>query len=246
MLDVLDSGKGDNAPSKFRIALVDAGMVAQLTEEEGQRFIGLLTALGEGDGRAAAEFALQFSIENDISDEEMEKFKEEMCELFDKICKGYFSNVDVGEVLRGVLGLIRDHRVRIDANYATLVINLLCVESLARRICPTYNVLDASRPLLQTYRRICYQEDGFTPKSKDSYHKVRKLLNSCLYFCILAFEPHCLVLKWSIDNKEAVAIDASWQEEEGRQRVFQTNRTSAEGVGNIHELELWIYFSEYI
>jgi hypothetical protein len=36
------------------ICLVDAGMVAQLTEQESSTFIGLLSSLGEGDGVSAA------------------------------------------------------------------------------------------------------------------------------------------------------------------------------------------------
>lgn len=177
MIEFVNAGKEgeveDMSSAKFRISLVDAGMVAQLTEQESSTFIGLMTALGEGDGRAAAEFALRFSMENTMNDKDKECFKEGMCNLFVKSCKGYGTNVDVGRVLQGVLGLIRDNHVRIDSNFATLVINVLCVESLARRVCPTYNVLDAARPLLEQYRRICYQEDGFTPRNKDSYHKVR-------------------------------------------------------------------------
>jgi aarF domain-containing kinase len=179
MIDFVNSGKDgeieDLSSAKFRIALVDAGMVAQLTDQESSTFIGLMTSLGEGDGGAAAEFALRFSIENSMDENEKTKFKEEMCNLFAHSCKGYGTNVDVGHVLRGVLGLIRDHHVRIDPNYATLVINALCVESLARRVCPIYNILDAARPMLEVYRRICYLEDGFTPRNKDSYHKVRFL-----------------------------------------------------------------------
>jgi aarF domain-containing kinase len=183
MIDFVNPGKDgeieDLSSAKFRIALVDAGMVAQLTDEESSTFIGLMTSLGEGDGRAAAEFAMRFSVENTMDEDERTKFREEMCNLFAKSCKGYGTNVNVGYVLRGVLILIRDHRVRIDPNYATLVINALCIESLARRVCPTYNVLDSARPLLEVYRRLCYLEDGFTPKSKDSYHKVRFLECGC-------------------------------------------------------------------
>ena len=36
------------------ICLVDAGMVAQLTDDESSTFIGLLSSLGEGDGARAA------------------------------------------------------------------------------------------------------------------------------------------------------------------------------------------------
>ncbi|CAJ1966840.1 unnamed protein product [Cylindrotheca closterium] len=177
MIDVMQSKNQDIEDAKIRITLVDAGMVAQLTEEESSTFIGLLTTIGEGNGEAAAEFALQFSIDNDLSEEEKKLFKEDMRVLFDKCCKGYGTGVDVGEVLRGVLGLIRDHHVRIDSNYATLVVNVLCVESLAKRVCPTYNALDASKPLLQQYRKLCFDDDGYTPRKNGSYHKkIKKMM----------------------------------------------------------------------
>jgi aarF domain-containing kinase len=171
-----------NGKKKYQITLVDAGMVAQLTEAESSTFIGMLTCIGEGDGEAAAEFALRFSIGNDLSEMESMQFKKDMVEFFGKNCRGYGTNVDVGEVFRGILGLIREHRIRIDANYATLVINVLCIEGLGRRICPSYNVLDAARPLLQTYRRFVYQDDGYTPKSKSTYAKrVKQLMPIMLY-----------------------------------------------------------------
>ena len=182
MLDVLTSDPvkkeaTSNSPTtavsdKLGITLVDAGMVAQLNDEESSTFIGILAALGEGDGRAAAEFALRFSIENNMRERERAQFVQEMISLFAEKCRGYGTNVDVGEVLRRVLSLIRIHHVRIDANYATLVVNVLCVESLARRVCPSYNVLDAAKPLLQTYRRHFFESDGFTPKTDPNAYKV--------------------------------------------------------------------------
>jgi predicted unusual protein kinase regulating ubiquinone biosynthesis (AarF/ABC1/UbiB family) len=97
--------------------------------------------------------------------------------LFTERCQGYGTNVDVGYVLRGVLNLIRKHRVRIDANFATLVINCLCIESLARRVCPNYNVLDAGRPLLQGYRRLLNQRNGKRPMGSP-WFALRMTLNA--------------------------------------------------------------------
>lgn len=135
-------------------------MIAKLTDDESSTFIGLLASLGEGDGEAAADFALQFSLENNFTESERDDFRADMVEMFAERCQGYGTNVDVGHVLRGVLGLIRKHHVRIDANYATLVVNVLCVESLARDVCPGYNVLDAAKPLLRAYRNLCYDKTG--------------------------------------------------------------------------------------
>jgi hypothetical protein len=56
-----------------------------------------------------------------MSAEHRAAFARDMVDLFEERCRGYGTNVDVGHVLRGVLGLVRKHRVRIDANFATLV-----------------------------------------------------------------------------------------------------------------------------
>ena len=145
------------------ITLVDAGMVAQLDENESSNFIGLISALGEGDGRAAAEAILRFNnnqngdeYEGDLTLLEQESFKQDVIDLFDERCRGYGTNVDFGDVLRGILGIVKIHQVQLGANYATLVVNALCIESLAKRVCPSYNVLDASKPLLKAYGVLPY------------------------------------------------------------------------------------------
>jgi aarF domain-containing kinase len=158
------------------ITLVDAGMVAQLEDQESANFIGLMSSLGAGDGRTAAQSVLKFSDKKDyLTKEEQEAFTKEMILFFEHNCKGYGTNVDVGEVLRGVLNIIKNHRVRIDANYATLVVNALCIEGLAKRVCPSYNVLDAAKPLLSSYRSLPFY------KSKSRMVRSTKSLIYALY-----------------------------------------------------------------
>ena len=166
----------DDVLDHIRITLVDAGMVAKLSDEESSAFIGLLSCLGEGDGAEAADWALRFSVDSGTAVEERQAFVKDMVRLFQERCRGYGTDVDVGHVLRGILGLIRKHRVRIDANFATLVINALCVESLARRVCPSYNVLDAAQPLLQGYRQIRIGKKGVPLSSK--WFKLRMAANA--------------------------------------------------------------------
>jgi predicted unusual protein kinase regulating ubiquinone biosynthesis (AarF/ABC1/UbiB family) len=91
------------------------------------------------------------------SDDEYNKrnnaFKEDMSKLFKMISRGYGTNVDIGEVLRGILTLIRKHRITIDTNYATLVMNALCLDSLAKSLLPSYSILDGAKLLLRLNRR---------------------------------------------------------------------------------------------
>ena len=60
----------------------------------------------------------------------------------------------VGDVLRATLAAVREHNVRVDARYATAVINLLCIESFASKLDPEYNLLDESEPLLRAHAAL--------------------------------------------------------------------------------------------
>ena len=137
---------------KKHITLVDAGMVAVLNRDEKKNYIGLLAAIGRGNGKEAADFVLKFSPKAVYTKEKVEKFRTEMIALFKKDCKGYGTGTDLGTVLRGVLGLVRVNQITIDANYATLVLNSLCLDGLGQQILPRYNVLDAAQPYLEFYR----------------------------------------------------------------------------------------------
>ncbi|KAL1523517.1 hypothetical protein AB1Y20_018454 [Prymnesium parvum] len=145
-----------------RLILLDVGMVARLTPEESSAFIGLLHACGAGDGRRAAQVVLRFSeAQTCVTPEARQAFAEDMHALFRERCRGFGTGVEFGSVLRGVLSHCRTHRnarVSLDANYMTLVMNVLCLEGMANALLPEYNVLDAARPLLAAHRRL----PGFT------------------------------------------------------------------------------------
>lgn len=82
----------------------------------------------------------------------MINFRSDMKKLFLLDCKGYGSNVDIGKILRGILNLVRLHKITIDANYATLVMNCLCLDSMATSLLPSYSLLDNAKPLLKLNR----------------------------------------------------------------------------------------------
>ena len=137
-----------------RINVVDAGMVAVLSDDECEAFVGLVEALGAADAAAAARCVRRFDPANDerMSDDAKRAFDADVAALFATSCRGYGTGVDFGEVVRGVLTLIRAHRVRISAVYATLIVNALCLDGMAGDLLPGYSVLDGARPLLSTHR----------------------------------------------------------------------------------------------
>ena len=116
-----------------------------LTRDESQAFIGFIQAIGAGDGAAAARRVLKFSAAQECATPL--EFEADMVHFFRETCRGYGTNVAFGVVLKGVLGLVRKHRVTLDANYMTLVMNVLCLEGMAQALLPSYNVLDMARLL---------------------------------------------------------------------------------------------------
>jgi aarF domain-containing kinase len=112
-----------------------------------------MESMGEGRGDEAADYVMKFSSKGHTYDDETRQaFRKDMKELFDRVCRGYGYDVDIGVTLRGILHLIRVHHITIEANYATLVMNVLCLDSMARALLPTYNILDGGKPLLRYNR----------------------------------------------------------------------------------------------
>eukprot|EP00752_Nemacystus_decipiens_P002274 g2155.t1 len=164
-----------------RLALVDAGMVAKLYGNQRRHFVRLLECLGAGDGIAAGEAVLQFSKKQTcVGEEEQAAFLAEMDSVFKERCRGYHTDVDVGDILRGVLTCVRRHSVRVDVEYATLILNILCLDSMGKVLLPTYNILDGAQSLLEV-------------------HKVgRKLVGE---FGVKAVLPLARAYKWRQDRK---------------------------------------------
>lgn len=127
-------------------------MVAVLTKDEQRHFLGLMHSMGNADGRAAAHCVLNFAPEQPLADRQT--FEEDMVSLFRAKCGGYGTRTDFGEIVRGVLAAVRKSRVRISPNYMTLLINALCLDGMARSMQPSYNVLDAAKPLLRLHERL--------------------------------------------------------------------------------------------
>ena len=147
-----DTAAGGPSPEP-QFVLVDAGMVAELSSYEREAFVGFFNAMGAGDGAEAGRSVLAFGNGNaGMAASERAGFVDAMSALFSDKCKGYGTNVNLGDVLRETLTLVRVHHVGIDANFATLVINALCIEGLAQQLTPEACLLDEVGPMLRAHK----------------------------------------------------------------------------------------------
>mmetsp|Transcript_15255 Transcript_15255/g.20137 ORF Transcript_15255/g.20137 Transcript_15255/m.20137 type:complete len:587 (+) Transcript_15255:70-1830(+) len=133
------------------ICVLDAGMVARLTEEEQRNFIGFIANLARGNGNRAAKYILNFSTTQTCTEDQKMNFIRDIELLFEEKCRGYGTGTQVADVLCGALTLIRKHQVRIDANYATLIMNILCLDGLVQDLQPEYSIIDGAKVLLDMH-----------------------------------------------------------------------------------------------
>lgn len=96
----------DRSRVSNHVVLVDAGMVARLVDSEQENFIGLLQSMGRGRGDEAAKFILNFSARRDYTEAQRADFTSDMKALFERVCRGYHHNVNIGVVLKNILTLV--------------------------------------------------------------------------------------------------------------------------------------------
>jgi aarF domain-containing kinase len=138
--------------SKPQIVVLDPGLVTSLSEKERKNFISLFAAVASGDGDMGA----QLMYDNAPGKQEctdVEKFKSDMREIFDTINPkklGSFAlgDVSIGEKLTHVMDVMRDNKVRIDMNFATLVSTVLVGEGMGKRLEPDFNLIEHALPFL--------------------------------------------------------------------------------------------------
>ncbi|CAE8606478.1 unnamed protein product [Polarella glacialis] len=128
-------------------------MAADLTTAERKTFIGLLQAIGDGDGAAVADRVLQFSNKSPTG-KGSDAFISDVKTMCSKDCLGYGTGLNIGKVIREMMQLMYRHSVPIDGNYATLIANMLCLEGMARDLEPRFNVLDVAYPLLRAHQLL--------------------------------------------------------------------------------------------
>ena len=81
--------------------------MANLKPSEQLHFVGLLCCMGNGDGEGAADHVLNFSAMQTCTEPAaVAAFKTAMTRFFAEHCRGYYTGIDLAEVLRGVLSLV--------------------------------------------------------------------------------------------------------------------------------------------
>ena len=154
--------------SALSLTVLDTALVTSLNEKNRRNFLALFGAIVEGDGKLAARLMAANARRAEVRNEA--EYEEQMDQLVKKVPELNTATVDVGQLLQQCLNIVRHHRVKIESDFASLVMSLIVVEGVGRKLDPEMSVVKESIPVLisnPVARKILWDELGlsmFNPK----------------------------------------------------------------------------------
>ncbi|KAH9254232.1 hypothetical protein BASA81_007833 [Batrachochytrium salamandrivorans] len=145
-----------------RMVFIDAGLVTTLAPQDQINFVALFTAVAEGDGEKAAYLMIDRS-RDPSSCRDREGFAKGMKEIVDQVALDSFrlDKVQIGSVLEKVMVLVHRHQVRMEPNFASIVVSIIVLEGVGRQLDPELDIFKTSIPMLMRADRM-YQKAAFT------------------------------------------------------------------------------------
>lgn len=133
---------------RVRITLIDVGMVIKLEERDRVNFVNFIKSIIEGNSHKCA--SMIYSLSNfqgsKIIDGKFEDYSRQLHQLFSVLDKSSIFDMDGMDLLVGMLNIIRTHNMKLDGEFATLLTNMVVLESIAKEIDPDIQILKCAVP----------------------------------------------------------------------------------------------------
>lgn len=120
-----------------RIALLDLGMVAHVSEDMQKKLLRLLLAISEGRSMEAAEYALELGEKMEGSN--AKEFGRRVNELVTRYQRITIREIEVGRVVLEVFKIAGDNGIRFPSELAMLGKSLLNLDNIGRTLDPTFD-----------------------------------------------------------------------------------------------------------
>ncbi|KAL1876346.1 hypothetical protein VTK73DRAFT_9525 [Phialemonium thermophilum] len=133
-----------------QLIFIDTGLVTELNETNRRNFLDLFRAVAEFDGYKAGRLMCERCRQPDaVLDEEVFALKMQHLVLGVKSRTLALGNVRIGDILQDVLGMVRQHHVRLEGDFVNVVISILLLEGIGRSLDPNLDLLSSALPILR-------------------------------------------------------------------------------------------------
>lgn len=139
----------------------DTGLVTELDKRNRANFLSLFGALVQGDGKLAGDLILKYARKQSCTDPD--GFKNEMDKIVSSIPLMDIGAADIGVLLQKVLTIVRNYKVGLETDFASLVVGLVVVEGVGRRLDSKLSLVKEAAPVLvknSEARNIILQRGG--------------------------------------------------------------------------------------
>lgn len=142
--------KIDHEGFRPQLIFIDTGLVTELNDTNRRNFLDLFRAVAEFDGYKAGHLMCERCRQPDaVLDQEVFALKMQHLVLSVKSRTLALGNVKIGDILQQVLGMVRQHHVRLEGDFVNVVISILLLEGIGRSLDPDVDLLSSSLPILR-------------------------------------------------------------------------------------------------
>ena len=142
------------------IVFVDAGLVTTLNEKNRTNFLDLFRAVAEFDGYRAGMLMVERCRTPELA-VDPETFALRMQHIVLNVKRKTFSlgQIKISDILTAVLKAVRQHHVKMEADFVNTVISILLLEGIGRQLDPGLDLFKSALPILrQLGRQMSTQE----------------------------------------------------------------------------------------
>lgn len=129
-----------------RVVLIDLGLVAEIAPDLQRPWIETFTALAQQDGRAAAR--LFYVHAPSVATPDYRAYERDVVAAFEALYGKKLGDVEVSEILGGIMNILRRHRVQVDPVFTVVNIAVLVAEGLGKQLDPTIDLNQLAMPYL--------------------------------------------------------------------------------------------------
>jgi ubiquinone biosynthesis protein len=127
--------------SDMKLCIIDWGMVGRLTERDRFMLIEMLTAVVDKNSEALSNIFLQIC-HTRVKTQERNSLERGLLSLLDSYYALPIKDMDIGGLLRSLLALLREHRLRLPTDMVVMIKSLVTAEGSARLVFPELNVVE--------------------------------------------------------------------------------------------------------
>lgn len=131
-----------------RVVLIDLGMTAKIPPELLRPWVEAFYALSQQDGPTLAR--LLYSYAPSVNIPSYAEYEKDLVQFFSQFYGRNLGDVEVSDVITGVLGLLRRHQIENDPVFTVVCIGVVVAEGIGKQLDPSLDIVTIAVPYLIT------------------------------------------------------------------------------------------------